>query len=51
MYVAHFEYENEEPKIMYFTAQEREPQIMEFRAEVKEPIRFIVSRNKKLEVQ
>ena len=50
MYIAHFEYSKKEPERMYFSAEERTPKKMEFRAKEKEPIRFIISKDKKLEV-
>ena len=50
VYIAHFEYSKKEPERMYFSAEERTPKKMEFRAKEKEPIRFIISKDKKLEV-
>ena len=50
MYVAHFEYDKQEPLKMYFSAEERIPAKMEFEAPNTQPIRFIISKDMTLEV-
>lgn len=40
MFIAHFEYNKEEPEVMYFTASEREPESMDFKICNREPIKF-----------
>lgn len=51
MYIAHFEVSKREPQLLYFTAHKREAKKVEFIAEVKEPIKFVISKDKHLEVQ
>ena len=51
MYIAHFEVSKEEPERMYFEASEKEPKIMEFRASENKVIKFIITKDKTLEVE
>ena len=51
MYIAHFEVSKEEPKRIYFEAKEREPKRTEFRAPENKVIKFIITKDKTLEVE
>lgn len=50
MYIAHFEWNKREPQKMYFSAPDRTIAKMEFSAQKKKSIRFLITKDKNLEV-
>ena len=50
MYIAHFEWNKREPQRMYFSASDRAKAKMEFTVQKKEPIKFVINKDKHLEV-
>ena len=51
MYIAHFEVKKQEPEKVYFSAKKQESKKIKFFAKEKEPIKFIISKDFRLEVQ